>query len=65
MEYSFQVTGMTCAHCERSVQQALLAVDANANIQIDRVAQQVVVQNTTATREVLSHAIREEGYSIV
>lgn len=64
MEHIFQVTGMTCGHCERAVQQALLAVDSNSQIRIDRIAQQVVVQNTTATREALSHAIREEGYHV-
>lgn len=64
MEHIFQVTGMTCGHCERAVQQALLAVDSNSQIRIDGIAQQVVVQNTTATREALSHAIREEGYHV-
>ena len=44
MQHIFQVTGMTCGHCERAVEQAVLAVDAQAKISIDRPGQQVVVQ---------------------
>lgn len=64
MEHIFQVTGMTCGHCERAVQQALLEVDANAQVQIDRNANRVVVQSESASREALVHAITEEGYSV-
>lgn len=64
MEHIFQVTGMTCGHCERAVQQALLEVDANAQVQIDRNANRVVVQSESASREALIHAITEEGYSV-
>ncbi|MBV2164174.1 MAG: heavy-metal-associated domain-containing protein [Comamonas sp.] len=64
MEHVFSVTGMTCGHCERAVQQALLAVDAQARVQIDRPANRVVVQSDSASREALAAAIAEEGYTV-
>lgn len=64
MEHVFSVTGMTCGHCERAVQQALLAVDAQAQVQIDRLANRVVVQSDSASREALAAAIAEEGYTV-
>ncbi len=64
MEYTFHVTGMTCGHCERAVQQAITAIDAQAQVRIDRPAGQVVVQSASASREALAHAIAEEGYEV-
>ncbi|MFC4621537.1 heavy-metal-associated domain-containing protein [Comamonas nitrativorans] len=64
MEHVFSVTGMTCGHCERAVQQALLAVDAQAQVQIDRPANRVVVKSDSASREALAAAIAEEGYTV-
>lgn len=64
MEHIFQVTGMTCGHCERAVQQAVLAVDAQAQVRIDRAANQVSVTSAQASREALAAAIAEEGYSV-
>ncbi len=64
MEHQFQVTGMTCGHCERAVQQAIEGVDAQAKVAIDRAANQVVVQSSAASREALAAAIAEEGYEV-
>ena len=64
MQYTLQVEGMTCGHCERAVQQALHGVDAQAHIQIDRPANKVVVQSEHASREALAAAIAEEGYAV-
>lgn len=63
MEHVFQVSGMTCGHCERAVQQAIAEVDAQAQTTIDRSTGKVVVQSE-APREALSHAIQEEGYTV-
>lgn len=63
MEQIFQVSGMTCGHCERAVKQAIAAVDAQAQVDIDRQAEKVVV-HSSASRESLSHAIAEEGYRV-
>lgn len=63
MEHVFKVEGMTCGHCERAVQQALQAVDATAQVSIDRASQKVVVVSQ-ADAAALSAAIAEEGYSV-
>jgi copper chaperone len=63
MLQTFTVTGMTCGHCEKAVRQAILGVDPQAEVAIDRSANQVEVQ-TSAAREALSHAIAEEGYAV-
>lgn len=63
MEHVFQVSGMTCGHCERAVQNAIAEVDAQAQTSIDRASGKVVVQSE-ASREALSQAIREEGYTV-
>lgn len=64
MEHVFQVTGMTCGHCERAVRQALEAVDAASTIAIDRSAGRVSVQSAQASREVLVKAIEDAGYTV-
>ncbi len=63
MEHVFEVSGMTCGHCERAVTNAVHDVDAGAQVQIDRAQKKVVVQSA-ADREALSHAIEEEGYPV-
>jgi copper chaperone len=63
MDQLFTVTGMTCGHCERAVTQALQRVDPKAQVHIDRQAQQVQV-NSVLARQILAHAIAEEGYGV-
>ena len=63
MQYMFQVQGMTCAHCERAVTQALQEVDPQASVQIDRAQGKVEVQSS-ASRDALAAAISEEGYTV-
>lgn len=63
MEYVFQVEGMTCGHCERAVTNAVHAVDASAQVHIDRTKNQVVI-HSAVEREALRHAIAEEGYQV-
>ena len=63
MNQTFNVQGMTCGHCERSVTEALKAVDPAAEVKIDRAAGKVEVQSEQP-REALAHAIAEEGYAV-
>ena len=63
MQYQFEVQGMTCGHCERSVTRAVQQVDPAAQVRIDRTQNQVVVQSD-APREQLARAIAEEGYAV-
>lgn len=63
MQHVFEVQGMTCGHCERAVTQAVQAVDAQAQIKIERAANRVEI-DSQASREALSAAMVEEGYKV-
>jgi copper chaperone len=63
MLQTFTVTGMTCGHCEKAVKQAILEIDPQAEVAIDRTANAVEVKSQ-APREDLVRAITEEGYAV-
>jgi len=63
MNQTFQVTGMTCGHCEKAVTRAILQVDPQAEVKIDRSLNKVDVQSQQP-REALAKAIAEEGYAV-
>ena len=64
MNQIFSVEGMTCGHCEKAVTKALLALDPQAKIVIDRTVNKVEV-DSTQPRDALQHAIAEEGYRVM
>jgi copper chaperone len=64
MNQTFQVTGMTCGHCEKAVTRAIKQVDPTAEVVIDRAQNKVAVQSEQP-REALAKAIAEEGYIVV
>jgi copper chaperone len=59
----FRVEGMTCGHCEKAVTKALLALDAQAKVVIDRTQNSVQVASEKP-REALAQAIADEGYRV-
>jgi copper chaperone len=63
MNHIFRVEGMTCGHCEKAVTKALVALDAQAKVVIDRLQKKVQV-DSEKDRHVLAQAITEEGYSV-
>ena len=63
MQEIFTVQGMTCGHCERAVTRAVLQIDPQAQVKIDRAANRVEVQSTQP-REAVAKAIAEEGYAV-
>ena len=63
MNQVFTVEGMTCGHCEKAVTKALLALDDQAKVLIDRTQNKVQVESTQS-REALAKAIAEEGYRV-
>ena len=63
MNQTFQVTGMTCGHCEQAVTRAIKQADPQAEVKIDRSHNKVEVQSQQA-RETLARAITEEGYAV-
>jgi copper chaperone len=64
MNQIFNVEGMTCGHCEKAVTKALLTLDAQAKIVIDRTQNKVQV-DSEQPREALAKAIADEGYRLV
>jgi copper chaperone len=63
MNQTFTVQGMTCGHCEKAVTKAILGLDPQARVQIDRTKNEVVV-DSAQPREAIAHAIADEGYRV-
>ena len=63
MNQIFTVEGMTCGHCEKAVTKALLSLDAQAKVVIDRLQNTVQVYSEK-NREALAQAIADEGYRV-
>lgn len=59
----FNVTGMTCAHCERAVTQAIKALDLQARVEVDLAAGTVRVEGAPSEQQIRA-AIEEEGYQV-
>jgi len=59
----FQVEGMTCQHCVRSVQDAVWSVDPEADVRVDLPAGRVDVASAQP-RDRLAAAIGEAGYRV-
>lgn len=58
----FNVSGMSCGHCVRAITQAIQALDAAAEVQVDLGAGEVRVASGLSAEQLLQ-AIRAEGYS--
>lgn len=63
MNTTLTVKGMTCGHCEKAVTQAVRRLDPQAQVQIDRTLNQVVVESQQAVAAI-AQAIRDEGYQV-
>jgi copper chaperone len=63
MNQIFTVEGMTCGHCEKAVTKALLSLDAQAKVVIDRTHNSVQV-DSEKNRGALAQAIVDEGYRV-
>jgi copper chaperone len=63
MNQIFTVEGMTCGHCEKAVTKALLSLDAQAKIVVNRTHSTVQV-TSEKKREALAQAISDEGYRV-
>jgi copper chaperone len=64
MNHLFTVEGMTCGHCDKAVTRALLTVDPQAQVIIDRDHHHVTVKSNHP-RETLRQAIVQEGYAVL
>jgi copper chaperone len=63
MNQVLTVKGMTCGHCEKAVIRALLALDPQARVTVDRSQDRVEVQSRL-DRALLIKAIVDEGYTV-
>ena len=63
MNHTFKVHGMTCAHCEMAVRKAVLRLDPQAKVTVDRAHDKVEV-DSAAPRQDLAHVMAEEGYQV-
>ncbi len=63
MNHLFTVTGMTCGHCEKAVTAAIVRLDPQAKVEIERSANKVQVQSEQS-HEALAAVIVEEGYVV-
>jgi len=57
----FDVQGMSCGHCVKTVTRAVQAQDSAAVVEVDLAAGQVRVRSALPAERILA-AIREEGY---
>ncbi len=63
MNHTFQVQGMTCGHCEMAVKKAVLRLDPEAKVVIDRPHNQVDIESAHP-HEALARAMAQEGYQV-
>jgi len=63
MNHIFNVEGMTCGHCEKAVTKALMRIDAQAKVLIDRHQNKVQV-DSEKDRSALAKVMTEEGYRV-
>ena len=61
---TFEIEGMSCAHCVRAVESALAEV-SGAVVESVEVGQARVDAGPEATREQLVQAIEDAGYAVV
>ncbi|MDS0476301.1 heavy metal-associated domain-containing protein [Natrinema sp. 1APR25-10V2] len=61
MSQTITVEGMSCEHCEQTVEEALEDVDGVETVAVDRDAERATVEGDAATGD-LVEAVDEAGY---
>jgi len=61
MSQTITVDGMSCEHCEQSVEEALASVQGVQSVEVDRDTAQATVEGDAATQDLVS-AVDEAGY---
>lgn len=62
MSQTITVEGMSCEHCEQSVEEALRGVDGVTDVDVDREAEQASVDGDADT-DALVAAVEDAGYT--
>jgi copper chaperone len=63
METVFEIEGMSCEHCVKAVQAALKNVPGVKETRVE-VGKAVVVSDGPISRDAVSNAVADEGYSV-
>jgi copper chaperone len=63
MKQVFDIDGMSCNHCAKSVTKAVLLLDPQARVQVDLAGKKVEVESSH-TREEIARVIADEGYAV-
>lgn len=61
MSQTITVEGMTCGHCEQSVEEALKSVEGVTNVTVDRESDVATVEGSADTNA-LVNAVNDAGY---
>ncbi|HRD63468.1 MAG TPA: heavy-metal-associated domain-containing protein [Nocardioides sp.] len=62
---TYAITGMTCGHCELSIQEEVAELDGVVDVRADHTLGQVTVTSTRPLdRAALAGAVDEAGYSL-
>ncbi|TMT77913.1 heavy-metal-associated domain-containing protein [Haloterrigena sp. H1] len=61
MSQTITVEGMSCEHCEQSVEETLANVQGVQSVEVDLDAAQATVEGDAATQDLVS-AVDEAGY---
>jgi copper chaperone len=64
MNHIFSVEGMVCAHCEKAITQAVLALDAQAQVVIAR-QDKLVRIDSACSRDALAQAMIAQDYQVI
>jgi copper chaperone len=59
----FNVNGMSCGHCTKTITNAILAIDPSATVETD-IPSKTVKVSSNQSPETLSAAITEAGYDV-
>lgn len=62
---SFEINDMTCGHCVSSVTRAVMALDAQARLQVDLERHRVDIEPAAADAASLAAAIADAGFTPV
>ena len=62
MSQTISVEGMTCEHCEQTVEEALQDVSGVTDVDVDREAERATVDGDAETGELVD-AVEDAGYT--
>lgn len=62
---TFQVEGMSCGHCELSIQEEVGEIPGVTSVKADHTTGKVVVEGAEVSRADVDKAVEEAGFKLV